>query len=154
NFLKRDLTFNPDGILCGACAITIAGTDAYICCDAGLVVVNLDDPKHPTIRAVVGAPALKSPHAVQIQFRYAFVCDAEGVKVLDVTDSCKPRPVSAVKLAVANNIYVARTYAYVSGGPDGLIILDVENPEHPFIDQVFDADGCINDLRDVKLGIV
>jgi hypothetical protein len=154
NFLKRDLTFNPDGILCGACAITIAGTDAYICCDAGLVVVGLDDPKHPTIRAVVGAPALKSPHAVQIQFRYAFVCDAEGVKVLDVTDPCKPRPVSAVKLAVANNIYVARTYAYVSGGPDGLIILDVENPEHPFIDQVFDADGCINDLRDVKLGIV
>ena len=36
NFLKRELTFNPDGILCGARAITIVGTYAYICCDAGL----------------------------------------------------------------------------------------------------------------------
>jgi hypothetical protein len=153
NFLKRDVTFNPEGLLNGARALTIAGTSAYICCAAGLVVVDLDDPKHPQVRAVVGAPILKDPCAVQIQFRYAFACDAEGVKVLDVTDPCQPVPVSAVKLPSANNIYVARTHAYVAGGPAGLIILDVENPERPFVDQVFDAGGCINDLRDVKLGI-
>src|SRR2546426_677969 len=39
NFLKRDLTFNPDGLLCGARAITFAGTYAYVCADAGLVVI-------------------------------------------------------------------------------------------------------------------
>jgi hypothetical protein len=58
-----------------------------------------------------------------------------------------------VKLPVAHKAYVARTYAYVAGGPGGLVIVDVEDPERPFIDQVFDAGGCINDLRDVKLGI-
>jgi hypothetical protein len=153
NFLKRDLTFNPNGILCGARAITIVGTYAYICCDAGLVVVDLDDPKHPQVRAVLSEPALEHPHAVQVQFRYAYVCDARGVKVLDVTDLACPRPVAALPLPVANNIYLARTYAYVSAGPQGLVILDIERPEQPRIDQVYNADGCINDLRDVKLGI-
>ena len=40
NFLKRDLTFNPNDILTGARGITIVGTYAYVCCDAGLVVVS------------------------------------------------------------------------------------------------------------------
>jgi hypothetical protein len=96
---------------------------------------------------------LKCPKAVQVQFRYAFVCDNEGLKVLDVTDVAHPRPVSALPLPEAHNVYVARTYAYVAGGKHGLIIVDVENPERPRVDQVFDAGGRINDLRDVKLGI-
>ncbi len=38
-------------------------------------------------------------------------------------------------------------------GPLGLVILDIENPAQPKVDQVYNADGCINDLHDVKLGI-
>jgi hypothetical protein len=153
NFLKRELTYNPDDLLTGAKAITIAGTYAYICSDAGLVVVSLDDPKKPQVKSVLRDPVLKNPHAVQVQFRYAFVCDDDGVKVLDVTDLACPKPVGGIKLPVANSIYVARTYAYVAAGPLGLVILDVERPEQPRIDQVYNAGGCINDLRDVKLGI-
>jgi len=48
---------------------------------------------------------------------------------------------------------VARTYAYVAGGSQGLVIVDVTDPHAPFIDQIFDAGGCMNDVRDVKLGI-
>ena len=33
------------------------------------------------------------------------------------------------------------------------MILDIENPDRPKIDQVYNAGGCINDLHDVKLGI-
>jgi hypothetical protein len=153
NFLQRELTFNPAGILNGATSITIVGTYAYICCDAGLVVVALEDPKNPQVKSVLGAPALKHPHAVAAQFRYAFVCDDEGVKVLNITSLEKPRPVRKLELPIAHSIYVARTYAYVAGGPYGLIILDVENPERPKVDQVYNAGGCIDDLRDVKLGI-
>src|SRR5262249_51817780 len=53
NFLDRALTYNPNGLLNGAKNITIVGTYAYICCDAGLVVVSLDDPLHPQITAVL-----------------------------------------------------------------------------------------------------
>jgi hypothetical protein len=153
NFLHREVTFNPDRILNGARAITIAGTYAYISCDVGLVVVSLDNPKEPKVTAVLGAPLVKGARAVQVQFRYAYLCDEEGVKVLDVTDRAKPRPVSKLALPDARNIYLARTYAYVAGGEQGLVILDIERPEAPRIDQVYTAEGKINDLNDVKLGI-
>jgi hypothetical protein len=153
NFLKREVTFNPDGLLRGARGITIVGTYAYICCDAGLVVVSLNDPKHPEVTAVLGEDNLKHPHAVHVQFRYGYVCDQEGITVLDVTELAHPRPVSKLPLAEAHNIYLARTYAYVAAGSQGLVILDIEKPEQPRIDQVYNADGCISDLRDVKLGI-
>jgi hypothetical protein len=60
---------------------------------------------------------------------------------------------SALALPEAHNIYVARTYAYVAAGSRGLVILNIEQPDWPRVDQVFSAGGCINDLRDVKLGI-
>jgi hypothetical protein len=153
NFLSRDVTFNPNGLLCGAKSITIVGTYAYICCDAGLVVVSIDDPKNPCVTAVVGEPALHHPKAVQAQFRYAYVCDEEGIKVLDITQLHNPKPVTGLHLEEANNIYLARTYAYVAAGHEGLVILNITNPEKPFIDQVYDADGCMNEAHDVKLGI-
>jgi hypothetical protein len=153
NFLKRDLTWNPNGILDGARSISIVGTYAYISCDAGLVVLSIDDPKHPKVTSVLGEPYLKHPGAVAAQFRYAYVCDEHGVTVLNITDPAHPAPVSRLKLPDARNIYLARTYAYVAGGKSGLVILDIEKPDRPRIDQVFTAGGCINDLNDVKLGI-
>lgn len=155
NFLTRAVTFNPDGILNGAVNITIAGVYAYICCDRGVVVVSLADPLNPRVVAEIGAPTIVKPKSVAVQFRYAFVCDAEGVKVLDVTDLERPRPVphATVRLPEANSIYLVRTYAYVAAGRRGLVILDIERPEHPFIDQVFNANGAINDARDVKVGM-
>jgi hypothetical protein len=153
NFLEREVTFNPGGQLSGARNITIIGTYAYICCDAGLVVVSLADPKNLTVVSVIGSETLHEPVAVQAQFRYAFVCDHEGIKVLDITELHNPRPVGSLELEDAHNIYVARTYAYVAAGSHGLVILDITNPERPVVDQVYTADGCINDLHDVKLGI-
>lgn len=153
NFLKKDIVFNPGGILNGATNICFVGHYAYICCDAGLVVVDVQDPKNLKVASVVGRDVIKNPRAVQAQFRYAFVCDREGVKVLDITDPAKPFLTTGIGLSDARNIYLARTYAYVAGGKQGLVIIDIENPEKPFIDQVFDAEGKINDLNDVKLGI-
>jgi hypothetical protein len=156
NFLKRAMAFNPDGILNGARRITIAGTYAYILCDQGLVVVDLDNPLQPKVAAKIGAPDLSDPQGIAIQFRYAFVVDRDGLKVLDVTDLAHPRvvPNAAVPLQDARNVYVARTYAYVSAGKQGMAIVDVENPERPKLAQMFTADGALNDVRDVKIGMV
>lgn len=153
NFIKREVTFNPDGVLNGATALSIVGTYAYVCCDAGLVVVDIDDPKSPKVTAVVGKPHVVKPRAVQAQFRYAFVADASGLLVLDITDLSRPLPVTRVKLSDARGVYVARTRAYVAAGKEGLVILDVTDPERPRLDQRYTAHGEINDLNDVKLGI-
>jgi hypothetical protein len=156
NFLKRALAFNPDGILNGARRIAIAGTYAYILCDRGVVVVDLDNPLQPKITAQIAAPAIVDPRGIAIQFRYAFVVDRDGLKVFDVTRLDQPKvvPGAAVALDDARNLYVARTYAYVANGHHGLAIVDVEKPESPRLDQGFDAQGTMNDANDVKLGMV
>jgi hypothetical protein len=50
-------------------------------------------------------------------------------------------------------VFVARTYAYVAAGGAGLAVVDVLRPESPRLDQVFDADGKIDDAHDVKIGM-
>jgi len=155
NFLTRALAFNPGGALTGARRIAFAGTYAYILCDRGLAVVDLDNPLAPRLVAEVGAPALVEPRGLAVQFRYAFVVDREGFKVLDITALDRPRPVPGafVSLEDARNVYPARTYAYVAGGKQGLVIVDIERPEQPRLDQVFTADGALNDTNDVKVGM-
>jgi hypothetical protein len=49
---------------------------------------------------------------------------------------------------------VSRTYAYVSAGKNGVALVNVEVPEHPSLDQMFTADGQLNDVNDVKIGAV
>ena len=156
NFLQRALAFNPGGILTGARRITIAGNYAYVLTEKNLVVVDLENPLAPQVAATIGAPALDEPRGIAIQFRYAFIVDRFGLKVLDVTDLAHPRPVEKANLAVgdARNIYVARTYAYIAAGKNGLGIVDVENPEAPRFDQFFTADNSMNDVNDVKIGMV
>ncbi|HWT87361.1 MAG TPA: hypothetical protein VN454_01070 [Candidatus Angelobacter sp.] len=156
NFLKRALAFNPHGLLTGARRITIAGTFAYILTDKNLVVVDLDNPLAPKVTATVGAPDLENPRGIAVQFRYAFVVDSYGLKTLDVTDLAHPKPIPTGRAALddARNVYVARTYAYVAGGKNGLAIFDVENPEAPRLDQVFNANNAMHEVNDVKIGMV
>lgn len=152
NFLKRAITFNPDGILNGAVNLTIAGNYVYVCTERGIVIVNMDDPLKPRIAAEVRSPAVKKPKAIAVQFRYAFVVDEEGLKAIDITYREDPKPVSGmVKLEGANDVYVARTYAYVAAGSQGLVIVDVENPEAMKLEKIFTANGVINDAQGVKV---
>jgi hypothetical protein len=156
NFLKRALAFNPDGVLNGARRISFVGTYAYVLSDAGLVVVDLDNPLQPKVTAQIGSPALDRPVGIAVQFRFAFVVDRAGLKVLDVTDPAKPVIVSnaTVPLEDARNIYTARTYAYVAAGKQGLAIVNIERPDQPRLNQMFNAGGKLNDSNDVKLGMV
>jgi len=153
NFLKRDLTFNPDGLLNGAKNCTIVGHYAYICCDAGLVVISLENPKKLQVTCVLGKEHVKHPKAIQVQFRYGYLCDEEGVKVLDVTDLAKPVVKAKMKIHDVHNIYLARTYAYLAAGPRGLVILDITKADEPKLAMIYNANGEINDTHDVKLGI-
>ena len=160
NYLKRQLdpnkyangAFNPDGALTGANNIVIAGTYAYITTDRELVIVNLDDPLNPKI---VSRLTLKHPRAVAIQFRYGFVVDDDGLKVLDLTEPERARVVEGalVPLADARDVYVARTYAYVADGKDGVAIIDVKLPEKPRLDQMYQAEGKLNDAHQVKIAM-
>ncbi|HUB26563.1 MAG TPA: hypothetical protein VL992_14150 [Tepidisphaeraceae bacterium] len=157
NFLERAVTYNPGGILAGARHCDMYGTYAYICCDAGIVVVDLADPLHP--RVVNTITDVDHAKKIQFQFRYGFAVDAGGMKVYDVTDPTRPQRVQGADLSFedARDIYLCRTYAYVADGKDGLAIVDIEKPEAPRIDQIFNRDPATNimltDTNAVKIGM-
>lgn len=155
NFLSRALTFNPNGALTGAGNITIAGNFAYVTTERKLVIVDLSTPLQPKIVTQI---ALDRPRAVAIQFLYAFVVDAAGLHVVDIKDlqskgEARLIDGATVTLAHANDIYVARTYAYVANGADGIAVIDVERPETPKLDQTYNAEGTISDARSVKVAM-
>jgi hypothetical protein len=186
NFFKRHLTFNPDGVLNGASNGVVAGNDLYVCCDKGLVILDISaigselipaaeklrkkngdkpieftqllkaadkaDPNCIKVKAVV---PLKNARAVRVQFRYAFVVDADGLKVIDITDNAQPKLIDKafVPYAEAREVYLARTYAYIAAGNEGLAIVDIEKPEAPRELLKFTANGKLDDVRDVKLGM-
>lgn len=150
NFLERDLTWNENNILSGARHVTLAGTNAYIAADRGIVVVDLDDPLEPRVRTVIPLTGIT---ATEIQFRYLFAAGEQGFHVIDVTNPDFPRIVEKafVPLANAGRMYVARTFAYVAAGKNGLAIIDIERPEQPELYQLFNDGGTLNDVRDVKV---
>ena len=152
NYLKRAVTFNPNGELSDANNIAIAGNYAYITTDRSVAIVNINDPLNPRL---VNRIAVKHPRSVTIQFRYAFVVDEEGLKVIDISTPEQARLVEGafVPLSDAHDVYVARTYAYVANGKDGIAIVDVEQPERPRLDQMYNAEGKLNDVHQVKIAM-
>lgn len=150
NKLRRALTWNPKGVLDGARHITLAGHRAYIAADQGLVIVNLDKPLEPKVENIL---PFNDVRGTAVQFRYLWVTDATGLHVVDITKPTQPKllPASSLPLANAQRVYLARTWAYVAAGEQGLAIIDVKNPERPELQQLFNADGQIIDARDVKV---
>ncbi len=151
NKLERAVTWNEGGVLAGARHITLAGEIAYIAADRGLVVVDLADPLKPRLAAVRELPDAR---ASAIQFRYLWVTTARGVELFDVTDLRNPVavPEATVPLADARRLYVARTYAYVAAGREGLVILNVTRPEAPRVYLRETLGGTMNDVQDVIVG--
>ena len=73
--------------------------------------------------------------------------------MVDVTNPDRPvicAEHAHLPLSSANRIFgVAHLRRSSPAGRDGLAILDVERPEHPFVKTMATADGKLNDARDV-----
>jgi hypothetical protein len=150
NRLKRAVTWNPKGVLNGARHLTIGGHYLYIATSRGLAIVSVDDPLHP---ALVAEVPLTDMRASALQFRYLFVTDSQGLKTVDVTDPRAPRlvPNNAIAMRDAKGLHVARTYAYVAAGNEGIAIVNVERPEAMHELVRFNAGGALRDARDVTV---
>ncbi len=142
--------WNPNNVLAGARHITLAGEVAYITADVGLVVVDLHDPANPQLAAV---RELRDARASAVQFRYLWVTDAEGLKLFDVTTLRNPvaRPEGTVPMQDARRVYLARTYAYVAGKQEGLVIVNITRPLAPTVYRRETFGGTMNDVEDVTV---
>jgi hypothetical protein len=150
NFVKKDYAFDFDGQLKGANHVFTAGVYAFVSCDKGVAIIDLDKPATPRL---IGIIPLKGAGHAALQFRYLFVCDSEGLRIFDVTDLTNIAQKASVPIKEAKDVYLARTYAYVAAGHEGLAILDIENPEKPGKPEYFTAGGKISDSHAVKVGM-
>ena len=148
NQLHRALTWNAGGVLDGARHLTIAGHHVYVTTPERIVVLDLDQPLQPRVAATI---PVRDGRATALQFRYLFISDGEGFKVADVTWPEAPRLIDGARVALsdAQRIYVARTYAYVAAGEQGLAIINVTSPEAPQLHSLYNAEGALSDARDV-----
>jgi hypothetical protein len=151
NFLKRALTWNENGVLDGARHLVVGGNYLYIAARRGVVILDASDPLKPKVLSVV---PLIDARAVALQFRYLFVTDGAGLEVVDVThpDQARIVPGALVAMRDARRVYVARTYAYVAAGAEGLAIVDVETAHAPRLVRFFNAEGRLDDAQDVVVG--
>jgi len=162
NFLddwhEKIIRYNPGGKLAGAMHSFMAGTNLYVVAQKGLFVLGLSNTglDEPKMVAELSNGEFKNPRAVGVQFRYAFVTDDEGFKTVDITDPAHPKivPGAVVPLKNAQRFYLARTYAYVADGTDGLAFIDITNPEKPKLERMYNADGALNDTRAVQIGSI
>ncbi len=71
--------------------------------------------------------------------------------MVDVTQPDNPELVADNTIAMddAQGVYIARTYAYVAAKKEGLVIVDVTQPEAMTTLSRFNANGQLNDSRDV-----
>ena len=90
NFVKEAARFNPNGVLTGATFVAAAGHRLYLTTPRGLYVVDVEEPAHPRIIGQLTDGFLRNPKCVTIQFRYAFVTDDDGSKVVDITNPDHP----------------------------------------------------------------
>jgi hypothetical protein len=157
NFIDTIHIFNPDGLLDGADYVYVAGNQCWVSCDKGLVLLDLQDIElgNPVPRVVKVWEDLQDVTCIQVQFRFAFLTDSEGVKVIDITnlDDAALIPEASLDIGPCNDIYLARTYAYVSALDKGLAILDIEKPHEPKVHEMFTADGQLNDVRMARVAM-
>ncbi len=148
NFIERALTWNANGVLDGARYLELGGYYAYVIADAGLVILNLDNPLKPKVVNVI---ELNQGHSAALQFRYLWVTDADGLKVVDVglPEQARLIPEATLPLSHARRLHLARTYAYVANGPAGLAIVDITKPLEPKLYTLFR--GSLSDANDVAV---
>ena len=120
-------------------------------------MIDVQDPLHPKLAGPLRRRFPEEPaRGSVVQFQYAFVTDEEGLKIFNIADPNHPVPIpgARVSLAEATKLYIARTYCYVADGKDGVAIVDVERPDHPHLAMLYNAEGRMNDVQDVKIGSV
>jgi hypothetical protein len=106
---------------------------AYIAAwDAGWFIVDISNPKNPQkiYRETTGS--WNSDVSVQGSYLYVSIFDDFDLEIVDISDIYNPNPRGRWGSGIAGHgVDVYGDYAYLAYGPEGLVIIDVSNPDAP-----------------------
>jgi len=110
----------------------VVGGHAYVATDAGLSVLDVQNPSSMT---EVGFYSTGELFDVQVQGTYAYVSEFEyGLRVFDISDVSSPTLVGSLPLNGGLNVKgldVVGDYVFITNGYDGLRVIDVSVPNSP-----------------------
>jgi hypothetical protein len=114
-----------------ALRVVVAGNYAYVAdYTAGLRIISVSDPTHPTEVGYCNTPGDAS--GVAVAGNYAYVADfAAGLRVISVSDPTHPTEVGYCNTSNACGVVVAGNHAYVADYTAGLRVISVSDPAHP-----------------------
>ena len=111
--------------------VEVRGRTAYVADLSGLRIVDVSDPAAP--REIGHLPG-DWVQAVRVAGVTAWVVDGERLRVVDVSTGSAPHEVASLLLpghASVEDIEIAGTLAFLSGGRAGLLVVDVAQPAAP-----------------------
>ncbi|MBA3532273.1 MAG: hypothetical protein H0T73_10165, partial [Ardenticatenales bacterium] len=135
----------PVGHIGGPAApLFVQGTHAFVGMGPRVLVVDISTPSTPTL--IGQSPFLMtSVEEIFVVDTMAYVIDATGLHLLDVSDLARPAPVGFYPMA-ATKMAKAGSYLYVGDKEHGIRVLDVSNPTAPTLVVVYEPAGIPTDL--------
>lgn len=149
----------------GCNSITLEGDRALLACNpAGFLVVDISNPASPVL---LGKLSMKSAVlSIANRGNTAYVVDStqQGLAVIDHSDPSNPRQVGLIKTSevpLSHNMEYpfasvrnCGEYLCIANGPNGLVVLDVTQPQKPVALSVYDtasATGLVADGNTVYI---
>jgi hypothetical protein len=116
----------------GSMGVTVLGDRAYLAGSGkGLKVVDVSDPYNPSLLGIVNTPG--SARDVEVIGMTAYVADeGGGLQIIDVSDPAVQTVISQLDIPTTYEVVVRDSLVY-AGTYRGLRIVDVREPENPYI---------------------
>jgi hypothetical protein len=135
--LGATLPFNDD-----VQDMAINGNLAYVAAgSAGLGIVNIADPTHPSVLGTWDSRGYAE--GIAVSGTTAYLADGpDGLRILDVADPARPTEIGSVfPFNYAFGVVISGRYAYIAAGGAGLLIADVTDPRSPVEAGRYDTPG-------------
>ena len=114
----------------------------------GIEIIDLTDLSAPLLLSRF--QTYGSARGAWIEGSYAYVAtsyDDQVLEIIDIGNPYEPRRVSYLETWRGGyNIIVEGSYAYMASGLDGLTVIDIADPENPFVVDIYRSPGMAWDL--------
>ena len=126
--------------------VAIQNNYAYIADrDDGVIIVDISDLANPSFVGSVDTPF--DANSIEVSGKYAYVADAGETLIIDVTDSANPSIVANYPTIDSWGIALDSDYVYVGDGDNGVIVLNVNDPNNPILAGSYDTTGYAGRLN-------
>ena len=101
--------------------------------DRGLRIIDISDP-HSDLEQIAFLPTDCCTRAVSVWDQYAYILDNDWMQVVDISNPQSPQIVGTLSgLSSASDLFATGNHLFVSQEEEGLIVIDVSQPDQPFI---------------------